>query len=168
MGKQLGILPSAHSITISSWATSCNGAKTRSKTARRVSAFVCGWAWLARADSAVNFGGTGSNLNIRSRTGILAEEFLVRQRILPIVMYTGQAFLSSEKLVRCVCSDSSIVGATVDLAAKFSTNEWNGLLALETPLPRPVRTYLIPVYHTTSPPYESLNIIAPQLNDIVE
>jgi len=165
-GKQKCVLPSAQSITVPSWATGCNGARTGSKTARGVSAFVCRWASLARADSPVNFGGTGSNA--RSRIGILAGLFLVRERILPIVMYTGQAFLSPEKLVRCVWSDNPIMGTTVDRWAKFSTKERNWLLGLETPLPRPVRTYLIPVYPTTSPPYASRNIIAPHSHHILE
>jgi len=33
-------------------------------------------------------------------------------------MYTGQAFLSPEKLVRYVCSDNLIMGTTVDPAGK--------------------------------------------------
>jgi len=124
MGKQRRVLPSAQSITVPSWATGCNSARTRSKTARRVSGFVCGWASLARADSPVNFRGTGSNA--RSTIGILAGLFLVRERILPIVMYTGQAFLSSEKLVRCVWSDNPIMGTTVDPAGKvfYQGTEW--------------------------------------------
>jgi len=104
MGKQRRVLLSAQSITVPSGATGCNGARTRSKTARRVSAFVYRWASLARADSPVNFGGTGSNA--RSRIGILAGLFLVHETILPIVMYTGQAFSSREKLVRCFLSDN--------------------------------------------------------------
>ena len=110
--------------TVPSWATGCNGAMTRSKTARRVSAFVCHWASLARADSPVNFGCTGSNS--RSRIGILAGLFLVRESILPIVMYTGQAFLSPEKLVRCIWSDNPIMGTTVDPAGKafYQGTEW--------------------------------------------
>jgi len=124
MGKQRRVLPSAQSITIPSWATGCYGARARSKTAHRVSAFVCRWASVARADSPVNFGGTGSNA--RSRIGILAGLFLVRERILPIVMYTSQAFLSPEKLVRCVWSDNPIMGTTVDAAGKvfYQGTEW--------------------------------------------
>jgi len=124
MGKQRRVLPSAQSITVPSRTTCCNGARTRSKTARRVSAFVCRRASLARADSPVNFGGTGSNA--RSRIGILAGLFLVRERRLPIVMYTGQAFLSPEKLVRCVWSDNPIMGTTVDPAGKvfYQGTEW--------------------------------------------
>jgi len=124
MGKQRRVLPSAQSIPVRSWATGCNSARTRSETARRVSAFVCRWASLARADSPVNFAGTGSNA--RSRIGILAGLFLVRERILPIVMYTGQAFLSPEKFVRCVRSDNPIMGATVDPAGKafYQGTEW--------------------------------------------
>ena len=97
---------------------------TRSKTARRVSAFVCCWASLARADSPVNFGGTGSNT--RSRIGILAGLFLVRKTILLIIMCTGQAFSSPEKLVRCVWSDNPIMGTTVDPAGKdfYQGTEW--------------------------------------------
>jgi len=60
------------------------------------------------------------------------------------------------------------MGTTIDLAAKVYTKEQNGLLALETPLPRPLRTYLIPVYLTTSPPYASLKIIGLHLNHILE
>jgi len=116
MGKQRRVLPSAQSITVPSRATCCNGARTRSKTARRTSALVCRWASLARADSPVNFGGTGGNA--RSRIGILAGLLLVLESILPIVMYTGQAFLSPEKLVRCVWSDNLIMGTTVDPAGK--------------------------------------------------
>jgi len=124
MGKQRRVLPSSQSITVPSWATACNGARTRSKTARKVSTCVCRWASLARADSPVNFGGTGSNL--RSRIGILAGLFLVHERIFPIVMYTGQAFLSPEKLVRCVWSDNSIMATTVDPAgtAFYQGTEW--------------------------------------------
>jgi len=166
MGQQRRVLLSAQSITVLSWATSGNGARTRSKKARRVFTFVCRWASLAWADWPVNFGGTGSNAT--SRNGILAGLFLLRERILPIVMYTSQAFLSPEKLVRCVWSDNPIMGATIDPAGKFSTKERNGLLPLETPLSRPVRTSLIPVYPTTSPPYASLNITARHLNAILE
>jgi len=124
MGKQRCVLPSLQSITVPSWATGCNGARTRSKTACRVSVFVCHWASLAWADSPVNFGGTGSNA--RSRIGILAGVFLIRESILPIVMYTGQAFLSPEKLVRCVWSDNPIMGTTVDPAGKafYQVTEW--------------------------------------------
>jgi len=116
MGKQRRVVPSAQSITIPSRATCCNGARTRSKTACRTSALVCRWASLARADSPVNFGGTGSNA--RSRIGILAGLLLVHERRLPIIMYTCQAFLSLEKLVRCVWSDNLIMGTTVDPAGK--------------------------------------------------
>jgi len=116
MGKQSRVLLSAQSITVPSQATCCNGARTSWKTARRTSALVCCWPSLARADSPVNFGGTGSNA--RSRIGILAGLLLVLERILPIVMYTGQAFLSPEKLVRCVWSDNPIMGTTVDPAGK--------------------------------------------------
>jgi len=124
MGKQRRVLPSAQSITVPSRTTCSNGARTRSKTARRTSALVCRWASLARADSPVNFDGTGSNA--RSRIGILAGLLLVLERILPIVMYTGQAFLSPEKLVRCVWSDNPIMGTTVDPAGKafYQGTEW--------------------------------------------
>jgi len=97
MGKQGRVLPSAQSITVPSWTTCCNGARTRSKTLGRISALICRWASSARADSPVNFGGSGSNA--RSRIGILTGLFLIRERILPIVTYNGQAFLSPEKLV---------------------------------------------------------------------
>ena len=40
--------------------------------------------------------------------------FLLRKRILPIVTYTGQAFLSPDKLVSRLWSDNPIMGATVD------------------------------------------------------
>jgi len=124
MGKQRPVLPSAQSIAVPSWATCGNGARTRSKTARRTSALVCRWAWLTQADSPVNFGGTGSNA--RSRIGILAGLLLVLKRILQIIMYTGQAFLSPEKLVRCVWSDNPIMGTTVDPAGKafYQGTEW--------------------------------------------
>jgi len=124
MGKQRRVLRSAQSITVPSGATCCNGARTRSKTARRTFALVCRWALLARADLSVNFGGTGSNA--RSRIGILGGLLLVVKRILPIVMYTGQAFLSPEKLVRCVWSDTLIMGTTVDPAGKafYQGTEW--------------------------------------------
>jgi len=124
MGKQRRVLLSAQSITVPSWETGCNGGRTRSKAARSVSAFVCRRASLARADSPANFGVTGSNA--RSRIGILAGLFLVHDRILPIVMYTGQGFLSPEKLVRCVWSDNPIMGTTVDLAGKafYQGTEW--------------------------------------------
>jgi len=124
MGNQRRVLPCAQSITVHSWATGCNGARTRSKIARMVSAFVYRWASLAQADSPVNLRGTGSNAT--SRIGILAGLFLVRERILPIVMYSGQAFLSPEKLVRCVWSDNPIMGTTVDPAGKvfYQGTEW--------------------------------------------
>jgi len=48
----------------------------------------------------MNFDGTGSNA--RSRIGILARLPLVLERILPIVMYISQAFLSLEKLARYI------------------------------------------------------------------
>jgi len=166
MGKQRRVLPCAQSITVPSRATCCNGDRTRSKTARRTFALVCRWASLARAYSPVNFGGTGSNA--RSRIGILAGLLLVLERILPIVMYTGQAFLSAEKLVRCVWLGHPIMGTTVDPSGKLSTKEWNGGLALQTPLQELVRTCLIPEYPTTSPPYVSRNIIASHLNHILE
>ena len=124
MGKQRRVLPSAQSITVPSQATCCNGDRTRSKTARRTSAVVCRWASLAGADLPVNFACTGSNA--RSRIGILAGLLLVLERILPIVMYTGQAFLSPEKLVRGVWSDNPIMGTTVDPAVKafYQGPEW--------------------------------------------
>jgi len=124
MGKQRPVLASAQSITVPSWATCRNGARRRSKTAHRRSALVCRWASLARADSPVNFGGIGSNA--RSRIGILAGLLLVLERILPIVMYTGKAFLSPEKLVRCVWSDNPIIGTTVDPVGKafYQGTEW--------------------------------------------
>jgi len=124
MGKQSRVLPSAQSITVPSRATGCNGARKRSKSARSTSALVCRWASLARADSPVNLGGTRSNT--RSRIGILAGLLLVLERILPIVMYTSQAFLSPEKLVRCVWSDNPIMGTTVDRAGKafYQGTEW--------------------------------------------
>jgi len=109
-------LPSAQSITVPSRATCCNGVRTRSQTARRTSALVCRWASLALADSPVNFGGTGSNA--RSRIGILTGLLLVLKRILLIVMHTGQAFLSLEKLVRCVWLDNLIMGTTAGPAGK--------------------------------------------------
>jgi len=60
------------------------------------------------------------------------------------------------------------MGTTVDPAGKLSTKEQNGLLVLETLLHEHVRTYLIPADPTTTPPYASLNIIAPHLNHILE
>jgi len=94
------------------------------KTACTVSALVCHSASLAWADLPVNFGGTESNA--RSRIDILAGLFLGRQRILPIVMSTGQAFLSPEKLVRCVWSDNPIMGTTVDPGGRafYQGTEW--------------------------------------------
>jgi len=74
------------------------------------------WASLAWADSPVNFGRTGSNA--RSRIGIVAGLLLVLEKILLIVMYTGQALLSPEKSVRCIWSDNPIMGTTVDPASK--------------------------------------------------
>jgi len=99
---------------------------------------------------------------------ILAGLLLVLVRILPIIMYTGQSFLSPEKLVRCVWSDNLMMDTTVDPAGKLSTKERNGLLALETPLQELVRIYLIPAYPTTCPPDASLNRIAPHLKYIRE
>jgi len=124
MGKQRRVLPATQSIIVPSRATCLIGARTRLKTARRKSALVCRWASLARADSPVNFSCTGSNA--RSRIGILAGLLLVLERILPIVMYTGQVFLSPEKLVRCVWSDNPIIGTTVDLTGKafYQGTEW--------------------------------------------
>jgi len=166
MGTQRRVLQSLQSITVPSRATCCNGARTRSKTARRTSTLVCRWGSLARADSPGNFGGTGSNA--RSRIGILAGLRLVLERILLIVMYTGQAFLSPEKLVRRIWSDNSIMGTTVDPAGKafYQGTEW--AVSTENTTPKLVKTYLIPAHPTTSPPYASLNIIAPHLNHILE
>ena len=166
MGKHRRVLPPAQSITVPSRATCCNGARTRSKTARRISALVCRWASLARAYWPVNFGGTESNA--RSRIGILAGLLLVLERRLPIVMYTGQGFLSLVKLVRCVWSDNPIMGTTLDPAVKafYQGTEW--AVSTGTPLQELVRTYLIPAYPTTCLPYASLNIIAPHLNHILE
>ena len=123
-------------------------------------------AGLRCHDSPVNFGGTGSNA--RSRIDILAGLFLVHERILPIVIYTGQAFLSPERLVRCVWSDNPIMGTTVDPAGKvfYQGTEW--AVSTENTTPKLVKTYLIPAHPTTSPPYASLNIIAPHLNHILE
>jgi len=64
----------------------------------------------------MNFGGTESNA--RSRISILAGLLLVLERILPIIMYTSQAFLSPDILVRYVWSDNLIMGTSVDLAGK--------------------------------------------------
>ena len=124
MGKPRGVLLSAQSITVPSWVTCCNGARTRSKTARRTSALVCRWASLAWADSPVNLRGTGSNA--RRSVWILAGLVLVLQRIYPIVIYTGQTFLSPAKLVRCVWSDNPILGTSVDQAGKdfYQGTEW--------------------------------------------
>jgi len=85
---------------------------------------VCRWALLAGADSPVNFGGTGSNA--RFRIGILAGLLLVLEKILPIIMYTSQAFLSPEKLVRCVWSTNPTTGTTVNPAGKafYQGTEW--------------------------------------------
>jgi len=101
-----------------------NGVRARSKTAHRTCALFCRWTSLARADSPVNFGGTGSNA--RSRIGILAGLLLILERILPIFMYTGQAFLSPEELVRCVWLENPIMGTTVDPAGKafYQGMEW--------------------------------------------
>src|SRR5207302_10994921 len=98
MGKQRRVLPSEQSITVPSWATGCNGANMRSKTACRTSVFICRCVLSARADLLLNFGGTGNNA--RRRTGILTRLFLVCDRMLPTIIYTGQAFLLPEKLVR--------------------------------------------------------------------
>jgi len=124
MGNQRGVFPSAQSITIPSQATCCNGARTRSKSARIRSALGDRGASLARADSPMNSGGTGSNTT--TRVGILAGLLLVLERILLIVMYTVQAFLSPEKLVRCLWSDNPIMGTTVDPAGKafYQGVEW--------------------------------------------
>ena len=166
MGKQRPLLPSAQSITVPSRATWCNGGRTRSKTARRTSALVCRWASLARADSLVNFGSTGSN--VRSRIGILGGLLLVLERILPIVMYTGQAFLSREKLVTCLWSDNPIMGTTVDPAGKafYQGTEW--AVSTGNTTPRTCHDLSHTAYPTTTPPYASLNIIAPHLNHILE
>jgi len=124
MGKQRLVLLSAQSITIPTPATWCNAARKRSKTARRTSALVCGRASLARADSLVNLGGTCTNA--RCWMGILAGLLVVLERILPIVMYIGQAFLSPEKLVRCVWSANPTMGTSVDPASKafYQGTEW--------------------------------------------
>src|ERR1700709_1223541 len=121
MGKQRRVLQSEQSIIVPSRTTCCNGAKMISKTTFRVSAFLCRWASSARADSPMNFGGTG--INARSRIGILTGLFLVSERILPIVIYTGQAFLSPEKLVRWVWSDNPIMGTNVDPAGRAFCKE---------------------------------------------
>jgi len=127
------VLPSAQSITVPSRATWCNGARTRLKTACRTSTLVCRWASLARADSPVNLGGTGSNA--RSSIDILAGLLLVLKRILPMVMDTGQAFLSPEKLVSCVWLDIPIMGTTFDPAGKafYQGKEWAVSTANPTP-----------------------------------
>jgi len=124
MGKQRRVLPSAQSITVPSWATCSNGDRTRSKTTRRTFALVCRWASLARAYLPVNYGGTGSNA--RSRIGILAGLLLLLERILLIVMYTGQAFLSPEKWVRCIWLGHPIMDTTVDPSGKafYQGMEW--------------------------------------------
>ena len=123
-GKQRRDLPSAQFFSVPSLATGCNWARTRAKTAHRVSAFVCRWALLARADSPVNFEGTGSNR--RNSIDILAGLVRVCERILPLVMYTGQVFLSPEKLVKYVWSDNLIMGTTVDPEGKafYQGTEW--------------------------------------------
>jgi len=90
MGKEKQVLLAAQSITVGYWATGSNGARTRLKTPGRVSAFVSGGALVARTDLPVKFDGTGSNAT--GRNGNLAELFLVLQRILVIVIYTGLAF----------------------------------------------------------------------------
>jgi len=121
---------------------------------------------LAQADSPVIFGGTRSNA--RSRIGILAGLLLVLERILPNVIYTGQAFLAPEKLVRSVWSDNLIMGTTVDPGGQafYQGIEWAASTGNTTQ--ELVRTYLIPAYPTTSPPYASLNIIAHHLNHILK
>jgi len=83
-------------------------------------------------------------------------------------MYTGQAFLSLEKLLRWVWSDNPIMGTTVGPVGKafYQGTEW--AVSTRKPLQELVRTYLIPAYPTTSPPYASLNIIAPHLTHILE
>jgi len=116
MEKQRHVLRSAQSIVVPPWATGCNGVRTRLNTARRVSAFVCRWTSLGRADSPVSFGCTGSNA--RSRIGSLAGLFLICEMILSIVMNTGQAFLSPEKLVRCIWSDNPIIGTSIEPVGK--------------------------------------------------
>ena len=116
MGTQRCVLPSVQSITVSSWATYCNGARTRLKLALRTSALVCGWASLTQADSHINFDGTTSNAI--TRIGILAGLLLVLKSKFPIIICTGQAILSPEKLVKCVWLDNPIMGMTVDPAGQ--------------------------------------------------
>jgi len=124
MRKQRCVLPFTQSIPVPSRATCGNGARTRSRTACRTSTLVSRWASLARADAPMNLGGTGSNA--RSRIGILAGRHLVLERILPIVMYPGQAFLPPENVGSCVWSDNPIMGTPVDPAgnAFYQGREW--------------------------------------------
>src|SRR5207237_3536166 len=131
-------------------------------TAFRESAFICRWVSSARADSPVNFGGTGSNA--RSRISILTRLFLVYERIFPIVMYTGHAFLSPEKLVRCVWSDNPIIGTNVDPTGRVSCKgaERDGLLALDILTTVSFfQTNFVPEFPTTSLLYASQNTIDP-------
>jgi len=64
----------------------------------------------------MNFGGTTSN-GI-TRIGILAGLLLVLKSRFPIIICTGQAILSPEKLVKCVWSDNPIMGMSVDPAGQ--------------------------------------------------
>ena len=119
MGKQRRLLPSEQSITVPPLTICCSGAKMGLKTAFRESTFICCWVLSVRADSPINFGGIGGNA--RSRIGILTGLFLVRERIFPIIMYTGHAFLSPQKLVRCVWSDNPIICTNVDPTGRVSS-----------------------------------------------
>ena len=51
IGKHKRVFPSAQSITAPSLAISCNGARMRSNSACRASAFICRWISSARTDS---------------------------------------------------------------------------------------------------------------------
>jgi hypothetical protein len=81
-------------------ATACRGLNINSNTLLRTSAFFCCKVSLAKDFLLANLGGTGR----RASSMIAIFEGLLRvfERMFPIVMYTGQAFLSPEKLVRWV------------------------------------------------------------------
>src|SRR5205807_257619 len=115
--------------------------------------------------SPLNFGSTGNNA--RRGTGILTGLFLVRERIFPTVIYTGQAFLAPEKLVRSVWSENPIIGTNVDPAGSdFYRATKPTVSTRNTSNTKLLRTHFVPECPTTSPLCASQSTIVPHLNCI--
>src|SRR5437879_2672078 len=99
IGKQLRTLSSAQSISTPSSAASCNGVNIRSNTYCSISALTSLWTLFAEEDRR-SLGGTSSSA--RKSTAIDPGLLRLVDGRFPIVIYMGHAFLSPEKLVRCV------------------------------------------------------------------